>query len=195
MRLGVRATWMAAVLIPVALVALGAGAWRISRPVPDVPLGSLLIEAPPEFPDTGDQRWTIELDKVEREDVGLVSEWWSTDVGAVVTHEVGQFLGTIVAQWRFRTGDTMGRYEKLFGPELVRQVDPPRLSADAARVFCGNIGESATEELEDCQIWNFRGRYGQYVTNFEIFAFRMKKGDFFRIVGEIDQKITATLTR
>jgi hypothetical protein len=172
----------------VILLAFAALAVSMRSPVPDVPTERLLIDAPPELPGVRNVIWTSVLESVDREGVGVVSEWSAATLGALVTHEVGHFSNWLAAEWQLRMHSPAGRYARLFGSDLVREVKPPQLSADSYRVFCGNIGKSLTDELEDCQIWVMRARYGRYVMNFELYNFRMTRDDFYEIVDYLDRR-------
>jgi hypothetical protein len=159
----------------------------------DVPAQSLMVQSPSALPGLDVADWTVQSDRVQRQDVGIVSQWQSAELGVRITLEASKSNHPLAAEWQYRSYHTFGNYEDDFGPDLVESVSPPELSADSSRTFCGNRGDSATSELEDCQIWVLRARYGQYVVNLDVFGLRMPKDDFFEIVEALDDHMSAKL--
>jgi hypothetical protein len=98
----------------VILLAIAGLAVSTRSPVPDVPIKRLLINAPPELPGARNVIWTSVLESVDREGVGVVSEWSAATLGALVTHEVGHFSNWLAAEWQLRMHSPAGRYARLF---------------------------------------------------------------------------------
>lgn len=74
--------------------------------------------------------------------------------------------------------------------DLVRAVElPPGLHADSAELFCGNVGDSRTSALEDCQTWGYWARYGQYLVYAELAGVHEPAAAMRDIAKHIDRRM------
>lgn len=97
------------------------------------------------------------------------------------------------AEWVFYSNNEKINYRSDF-PGLVREVAvPEELNADNADLFCGNVGRSRTDEFEDCQIWGFWARYGQYVLYLDLYGGIMTANAFKDAVLSFDRQIAFLL--
>lgn len=115
---------------------------------------------------------------------------WRADGGLSFHQEVWQMKGPMRAWWRFRSENPRSRFERDGNSALVADVDPSNdLHADSYMFFCGNVGHSKTPELEDCQLWGYWARYGQYLVYLELAGDREPKSAMDEIVEFFDARI------
>jgi hypothetical protein len=116
--------------------------------------------------------------------------------GSLLHEEVSEHGGgSLGGRYYFASADPADRYGKKY-PGLVRPADlPSDLGADAAKRFCGNVGKSAAGAFDDCQIWGYRARYGQYVAYLELTDMRLSRSDIAAMAKRFDAAVTAALPK
>jgi hypothetical protein len=116
--------------------------------------------------------------------------------GSLLHEEVSEHGGgSLGGRYYFASAHPADRYGKKY-PGLVRPADlPSDLGADAAKLFCGNVGKSAAGAFDDCQIWGYWARYGQYVAYLELTDMRLSRSDFAAMAKRFDAAVTAALPK
>lgn len=118
---------------------------------------------------------------------------WLSESSESLMVEVWKRGDPLRAEWVFHSYNEKIDYKSDF-PGLVRDVAVPEgINADNADLFCGNIGKSRTDELEDCQIWGFWARYGQYVLYLDLYGEAMSADEFKKAAISFDRQIAAML--
>jgi hypothetical protein len=118
---------------------------------------------------------------------------WAGENGALLHEEVSKHGGPLASYYRYKTTDPADRYTDEY-PGLVEKYSMPSgFGADDATIACGNKGNSTTSLLEDCQIWAYWGRYGQYTVYLEVFDWVLDANQFVQIAKAFDDAISAKL--
>ncbi|MFI2652642.1 hypothetical protein [Micromonospora fulviviridis] len=119
----------------------------------------------------------------------LVIDWYA-DNGLSFHQEVWKLESPVRAWWKFRSEDPKPKFEREVGKGLVRDVESThKLRADSHQYFCGNAGKSVEPEFEDCQLWGYWARYGQYLIYLELAGVREPKSSMDSIVQFFDDRI------
>ena len=116
---------------------------------------------------------------------------WYADGGLAVRQEIWSLDEPVQAWWRYRTENPKPAFERQFN-KLVVDVEPSNsLSADSFSYFCANVGRSRSERLEDCLIWGFWARYGQYLLYVELRGTAHPKSSMDSVVAYFDSRMSA----
>lgn len=187
-------------LATLAIIAIAAGVWEIaSSSLPAVTPERIAVESPGAVPAIRERELKTEyrVDGIDfagkREGNRLPGELiidWFADGGVSFHQEVWQVESPFRAWWKFRSEDPRPQFKRGAGSALVHDVDPPRgLHADSYNYFCGNIGHSTTDEFEDCQVWGYWARYGQYLIYLELAGVHESKSSMDQVVAYFDERV------
>ncbi|GAA2218145.1 hypothetical protein GCM10010429_49800 [Micromonospora olivasterospora] len=119
----------------------------------------------------------------------LIVDWYA-DGGLSFHQEVWALEDPLDAWWKFRSENPESRFAREGGGDLLVDVDPLKaLHADSYRYFCGNVGHSKRKDFEDCQVWGYWARYGQYLIYLELSGKREPKSSMDDIVQYFDARM------
>jgi hypothetical protein len=175
-----------AVLTVAAVVVTASGSRR------DVALEKLFLEPAVLWADPNqDARWK---DFARRVGGKEAFREWSGPSGSLLHEEVFKRSGgSLGGRYYFSSADPTIKDAKDY-PGLVQKLDlPGDIGADSAALFCGNIGKSAKGTLDDCQIWGYWARYGQYIVDLEVTGLQLTQRDFTTIAKRWDAATAAAL--
>lgn len=118
---------------------------------------------------------------------------WRNENADLLLVEVWSRGSSLQAIWVYLTERTAPRYSRQY-PDLVKMVDAPSNSADLSQMFCGHIGKSPDDSLDDCRIWGYWAMYGQYVLYLETYGLRLSLDDFQEVAKAFDDHVTQVLS-
>jgi hypothetical protein len=119
----------------------------------------------------------------------LVVDWYAPDSGTF-RQEVWVERSPLRAFRDYHWASPKPGFRGEVGRDLARSVDlPDDVTADSADLFCGNIGRSKTDEFEDCQVWGYWARYGQYLVYLELAGVHETSRDMRAIVQFVDDRM------
>jgi hypothetical protein len=191
-----RSLWLRALVLLglvtlVASVVVGISLMKIaSTSRAEVATESLAAIDPDKLGSAFEREWSEVLNQVSN---GSYVHLWYSDRGESLMIEIWKRGNPVLAEWVFRSSNQKINYKSDF-PGLVQNVALPKgLGADEAELFCGNVGRSRTAELEECQIWGYWARYGQYVVYLDIYATMMRATSFREAVLSFDHHVEVVL--
>ncbi|MGY3518349.1 hypothetical protein ACVMYR_18830 [Micromonospora sp. PTRAS2] len=119
----------------------------------------------------------------------LVVEWQSSG-GLAFRQEIWVEKAPLSAYWHYRTANPRPRFGNGAERDLVVDVSPSvSLHADSREFFCGNRGNSRADVLEDCQVWGYWARYGQYLLYLELGGDPQPKSVMESAVADFDERL------
>ena len=118
---------------------------------------------------------------------------WAGENGALLHEEISMSGGPIRAYYHYKSSDPSREYANKFPGLTEKYPTPSGLDADNTTILCGNKGSSTTDKLEDCKIWGYLARYGQYVVYFEVDDLVLNADQFIEIAKSFDGAVSARI--
>jgi hypothetical protein len=187
-----RKSWLKGLLLTLCTLTILSCAWIgviQSSSLTERGAESLLLPNISTLPALSNKQWT----ERPREGRGSIDREW-TSGSEILLQEVWVMSSPIRAKYHFHAASRAINYRREFRQDLVRSYSPPSgLKANDVSIFCGNIGKSTTDSVEDCQIWGYWARYGQYVFYLEIFDSHEQREQFMEASKQFDAFISDIL--